>query len=127
MNTTEETKQCVLVVDDDWLNQELMEGILTTFDFDILQAHDGEQGIKLAEKEQPDLILLDVRLPGMDGFTICRELKQKSETKHIPIVMITGQERDERERIRAKNAGADDFISRMMLPNELIERLRAAL
>jgi putative two-component system response regulator len=109
----------ILVVDDEWLNRELMEGLLTTVGYRVIQANNGERAIQVVGAHQPDLVLLDVRIPGHSGYEICRQIKQISG---IPVVMVTGMEGDE-ERRMALMAGADDFLSRLMLPEQFLKRI----
>jgi two-component system cell cycle response regulator len=79
--------------------------------FDAIEAEDGEQALEVARHEQPDLILLDVLMPGIDGFETCRRLKEARETQHIPVVMLTALD-DRTDRLRGLDAGADDFLSK---------------
>ena len=121
---TTENMQRILVVDDDWLNHELMESILTLYGFAVIQAHNGEQALEIAKRDLPDLILLDVRMPGMDGLEICKRLRAEATTNKIPIIMLTGQERNSQEKSTAINAGANAFISRMLMPDEIVAQIR---
>jgi two-component system cell cycle response regulator len=84
---------------------------LTASYFDVIEADSGERAIELAESEQPDLILLDVMMPGIDGFETCRRLKAARATLHIPIVMLTALD-NQADRLRGLDAGADDFLSK---------------
>ena len=76
----------------------------------IFTANSGEYGLNLAQKEQPDTILLDINMPGIDGFEVCRRLKTIEETKHIPIILITGMEKDAKKRAKGIDLGADAFL-----------------
>ena len=116
----------MLVVDDDWLNQELMEGILSTVGYPTLQAQNAEKAITLAQNEQPDLIILDVRLPKVNGFEICTLLKGDPNTAHIPIIMITGHKTDSDE-IKAQRARADLFIERTVNTDKLLDHIHKVL
>ena len=116
----------VLVVDDDWLNQDLLEGILSTVGYPTLQAQNAEKAIMLAQNEHPDLIILDVRLPKVNGFEICIQLKSNPKTAHIPIIMITGHKTDEDE-IKAQDARADLFIERTVNTDKLLDYIHNIL
>jgi len=124
---TTENMQHILVVDDDWLNHELMESILTLYGFGVIQAHNGEQALEIAKRDLPDLIMLDVRMPGMDGLEICKRLRAEPTTKSIPIIMLTGQERNNQEKSQALSMGANAFISRMLMPDEIVAQIRALI
>lgn len=101
----------ILVVDDVATNRMIARAKLTASYFDVIEADCGEQAIELAVKEQPDLILLDVLMPGIDGFETCRLLKAARTTLHIPVVMLTALDNRD-DRLRGLDAGADDFLSK---------------
>jgi len=88
----------------------------------IMEATDGEQALEMARREQPDLLLLDIRMPKWDGFQVCRALKQDPLTAHIKVVMLTAmaQEQDKR---RGKEAGADDYITKPFSPTQLLDKV----
>ncbi len=114
----------VLVVDDLEPNVKLLEAKLRAEYFDVLGAMSGEEAIKIAEAEQPDIILLDVMMPGMDGFEACRRLKASSETMHIPIVMVTALDQ-QADRVAGLEAGADDFLTKPVEDVALFARVRS--
>ena len=97
----------VLIVDDIEANVKLLEAKLTSEYFDILTACDGESALEVARTQSPDLILLDVMMPGMDGIEVCRALRADKSTAHIPVVMLTALS-DVEDRVRGLEAGADD-------------------
>jgi two-component system cell cycle response regulator len=101
----------ILVVDDVATNRMIARAKLTASYFDVIEADCGERAIELAESEQPDLILLDVMMPGIDGFETCQRLKAARATLHIPIVMLTALD-NQADRLRGLDAGADDFLSK---------------
>ena len=101
----------ILVVDDVAANRLIARAKLTASYYDVIEAESGEQAIELAEREQPDLILLDVLMPGIDGFETCRRLKSGRTTMHIPVVMLTALDQ-QADRLRGLDAGADDFLSK---------------
>ncbi len=117
------TQPTILVVDDEWLNRELIEGLLSVFDYRVLLANSGDAALKLLTRETPNLIVMDVRMPEMDGYTLCQKVKSNPQTAHLPVIMITALELNDEERQKIANAGADDVVSRMTLTKELIEKI----
>lgn len=114
----------VLVVDDVEANVRLLEAKLTIEYFDVLTCQDGQSALAIAAESQPDLILLDVMMPGMDGFETCRRLKAQAETRHIPVVLVTALDGRE-DRIRGLEAGADDFLTKPIDDVILFARVRS--
>ena len=116
----------ILVVDDIETNRRLLEARLTAEYFDVLMAPDGPTCLDLARDQKPDVILLDIMMPGMDGFETCRRLKADPETRHIPVVMVTAL--DQRaDRIRGLEAGADEFLTKPVDDVALFARVRSLL
>jgi two-component system cell cycle response regulator len=101
----------ILVVDDVEPNVRLLEAKLTLEYYEVLTAHDGLSALQVANAERPDIILLDVMMPGMDGFETCRRLKADPVTRHIPVVLVTALDGRE-DKIRGLEAGADDFVTK---------------
>lgn len=114
----------ILVVDDVPANIRLLEAKLTFEYYDVLSAPDGPTALQIAARDAPDIILLDVMMPGMDGFEVCRRLKANVDTRHIPIIMVTALDGRE-ERIRGLDAGADDFITKPIDDVILMARVRS--
>ena len=114
----------ILVVDDVEPNVRLLEAKLTLEYYDVVTAHDGMTALAQAANTQPDIILLDVMMPGMDGFETCRRLKADAATRHIPIVLVTALDGRE-DRIRGLEAGADDFITKPLDDLILFARVRS--
>lgn len=114
----------ILVVDDVDVNVRLLEAKLTLEYYDVLTCNDGSTALALAAEAQPDLVLLDVMMPGMDGFETCRRLKAQVETRHIPVVLVTALDGRE-DRIRGLEAGADDFLTKPIDDVVLFARVRS--
>ncbi|WP_300542451.1 PleD family two-component system response regulator [Maricaulis sp.] len=116
----------ILVVDDQAANVRLLEARLQAEYFDVCTAADGFEAIEVARTEQPDLILLDVMMPGMDGYETCSRLKADRNTRHIPVVMVTALDQRE-DRIRGLEAGADEFLTKPIDDVALFARVRSLL
>jgi two-component system alkaline phosphatase synthesis response regulator PhoP len=115
--------QTILVVDDEARIVKLVRDYLERAGFHVLSAHDGETALTLARVEQPDLIVLDLMLPGVDGLDVCRRLRQESG---VPIIMLTARV-EEADRIVGLELGADDYVTKPFSPGELVARVRATL
>jgi two-component system, OmpR family, KDP operon response regulator KdpE len=113
----------ILVVDDDLAIIKFLRANLQAEGYEILVAIDGEQALQTIEKELPDLVILDITLPGLDGFEICHRLRQWSQ---IPIIMLTARGEAE-DKVRCLDLGADDYITKPFAANELLARVRAVL
>ena len=119
-------KPLVLIVEDEVAIQKLLAYNLTAAGFDIAQAHDGEEALTLVEERLPDLILLDWMLPQLSGIELCRRLRRRPATQHVPIIILTARG-EEPDRLRGLETGADDFITKPFSPAELVARIRAVL
>lgn len=114
----------VLVVDDILPNIRLLEARLMAEYFDVLQATSGLEALRICAAGHCDIVLLDVMMPGMDGFEVCRRLKSNPETAHIPVVMVTALDQPA-DRVRGLDAGADDFLTKPVNEVALIARVRS--
>jgi len=114
----------VLVVDDILPNVKLLEAKLASEYYDVLTATSGPEALEKVKADSPDIILLDVMMPGMDGFEVCREIKSDPAHAHIPVVMVTALT-DATDRVRGLEAGADDFLSKPLNDTALMARVRS--
>lgn len=114
----------VLVVDDIPANVKLLEARLLAEYFDVVTAEDGFKTLAICDEEQVDIILLDIMMPGMDGFEVCERLKANPKTAHIPVVMVTALDQPS-DRVRGLKAGADDFLTKPVNDLQLIARVKS--
>src|SRR5246127_4809562 len=116
----------VLVVDDVPANADVVLNHLTAAGFRVLYAGSGARALKQLEHSIPDLILLDIKMPGLDGIETCRLIKQRSEWRNVPIIFITGAD-ELSQKLAAFEAGAVDFVTKPILPEEVEARVRTHL
>jgi two-component system phosphate regulon response regulator PhoB len=116
----------VLLADDDPALRRLIGATLGSDDFELLQAIDGEEALGMAQREHPALVLLDVNMPQLDGFEVCRRLKADPSTADIKVVMLTARGADV-DRLQARKLGADDYFSKPFSPVQLLNRVYALL
>ena len=124
--TSETGKKNILIVDDSSFEQRMLTELLSDEPYRFSVAYNGYQGYQLALATRPDLILLDVRMPEMDGYTACRLLKANPETEHIPVIFLSGADAAD-ERVRGLQVGGVDFISKPFTPAELAARIHVHL
>jgi two-component system alkaline phosphatase synthesis response regulator PhoP len=115
--------QTILIVDDEVRIVKLVRDYLVRAGFDVLEARDGAEALALARAEKPDLIVLDLMLPAVDGLDVCRRLRRQSG---VPIIMLTARV-EEADRIVGLELGADDYVTKPFSPRELVARVRATL
>jgi two-component system alkaline phosphatase synthesis response regulator PhoP len=116
----------ILIIEDDRDIVGMLRYNLQKEGYEILVALDGEDGIDLAKKQKPNLIILDIMLPVVDGFEVCRVLKKDNAAAHIPIVILSAKSQ-ETDKVVGLELGADDYITKPFSPRELIARIRAVL
>lgn len=116
----------ILVVDDIPANVKLLEARLLAEYFEVLTAADGMTALSICDQTPVDLILLDIMMPGIDGFEVCERLKQNPRTAHIPVVMVTALDQPA-DRVRGLKAGADDFLTKPVNDLQLMSRVKSLI
>ncbi|HZW25930.1 MAG TPA: response regulator [Gallionella sp.] len=116
----------ILVVDDSQPNVKLLRLILTAAGYRVIGAYSGPEALEMLHRERPDAMLLDVRMPGMSGYEVCRKVREDPEFSDLPVIMVTALSMAE-QRIAGIEAGATDFISKPFNKKELLARVRASL
>jgi two-component system KDP operon response regulator KdpE len=114
----------ILVIDDDPAFARLVEHVLTQKGYEVLNASRGEDGLRLLFAHRPDMVLLDLVMPGMDGWQTCSRIREISD---IPIIMLTAQEKAEEDIVRGLDCGADDYLMKSVGSRELVARVRAVM
>ena len=117
----------ILVVEDDAMMQNLMKSLLRIEGFEVVISGSGREGLEAAAKEKPDLIILDVNLPDINGLDVCRSLKSDPVTRHMPVIMLTGEAREVGQRVTGLEVGAEDYILKPFESKALIARIRALI
>ncbi|MFC1496142.1 response regulator [Candidatus Margulisiibacteriota bacterium] len=116
----------ILVIDDEKEAVELVADRLRFWKYEVLESYSGQDALQKIAENKPDLILLDIRMPGMDGFEVCKRLKKDDNNKNIPVIMFTAQ--SERECIaKATECGAQDYLAKPYEPDVLLRKIRMAL
>jgi diguanylate cyclase (GGDEF)-like protein len=116
----------ILIVDDDPDIRDVLKLTLSEENYEILEACDGEEALKIIHENQPDLILLDYKIPKVDGREVCRRIKKDLLLRHLPIIMVTGKG-DINDKVCGIDAGADDYVVKPFEPKELMARIRMIL
>lgn len=116
----------ILIIDDESNIVELIKYNLEMNGYKVLYAYDGNEGLNIAREQKPDLILLDIMLPKMDGFDVCKEIKKDKDIEHIPVIMLTAKG-EEFDKILGLELGADDYITKPFSVRELLARIKAVM
>ena len=126
MSDESQSRPCVLVVDDNEQNRALARATLEQEDYEVVLAKNGEEGLRAFGERAPDCVLLDVRMPGMDGFETCRRMRSLPRGMDVPIIFLTAS-RDVDTFDRAQACGADDFVTKPVQPTEMVLRVQASM
>ena len=116
----------ILVIEDQEDNRQILRDLLTSADFEVIEAVDGEAGLAAAAAHRPDLILMDIQLPGLDGYEATRRLKADAALTAIPVIAITAYELSEAEN-KARAAGCDAYMPKPISPRQLLAKVREYL
>lgn len=123
---TDANKRSVLVIEDDSAIAEVLEYNLEREGYDVERSSDGRDGLRVARSTTPDLVILDLMLPGIDGIEICRELRADKTTRHVPILMLTAKS-EETDQIIGFSVGADDYVTKPFSVKVLMQRVRVLM
>ncbi len=116
----------ILIVEDQEDNRKILRDLLTSAGFTLVEATTGEEGVRLAESEHPDLILMDIQLPGMDGYEATRQIKANSALQPIPIIAVTSYALSGDD-VKARQAGCDGYVTKPFSPRALLAKVREYL
>lgn len=116
----------VLVVDDEVYILHILDFILGAENYDVVTATNGEQALQKVRDEKPDLVVLDIMMPKLDGYETCRRIKSDPKTKLIPVILLTAKGREVDQKL-GREVGASDYITKPFSPSKLIERVQAVL
>lgn len=128
LNETEArvARELILVVDDERDILELISFNLEKEGYEVKGVRSGEEALAIAQQDRPSAIILDLMLPGLDGLSVCKRLRQDERTRHVPVIMLTAKSEDS-DVVRGLELGADDYVTKPFSPRVLVARLRAAL
>jgi two-component system cell cycle response regulator DivK len=116
----------ILVVEDQEDNRRIMRDLLTSVSYEVIEAVTGEEGVAAAETHRPDLILMDIQLPGLDGYEATRQIKANPDLEHIPIIVVTSYALSGDD-VKAFKAGCNAYVSKPFSPRELLAKIREYL
>jgi len=116
----------ILVVEDQEDNRRIMRDLLASAGYEVIEAVTGEEGVAAAETHRPDMILMDIQLPGLDGYEATRRIKANPDLQHIPIIVVTSYALSGDD-VKAYEAGCDDYVSKPFSPRELLAKIREYL
>lgn len=112
----------ILLVEDNADNRDIYRTVLEHFGYDVVEAHDGEVGIRLARERRPDLILMDISIPKVDGWEATRRIKSDASTRSIPVIALTAHALEE-DRERAREAGCDGYLAKPVEPRRVVQEV----
>ena len=115
-------KAKILVVDDNEKNVELLEAILQAAEFEVLKAYDGKQAMEMVSKQRPDLLLLDIMMPQLDGFQVCEMLRKDPQNAGLPVIMVTAKDK-ESDIVGSLERGADDYVVKPIDKKSLLGKI----
>ena len=121
-----ESTPLILVVDDDWMNRDLLQTHLQVAGYNVMTANSGEKALEIVGRQMPDLVLLDVRMHGMNGYEVCARLKGNEATRHIPVIIVTALDKDD-DYQKAVEVGVDDFLPKPFNSILMLTRIRSLL
>ncbi|MCP4400664.1 MAG: response regulator [bacterium] len=127
MATTQEEKVKILVVDDYAENVELLEELLAADGYEVSTASDGDEALQRVKETHPDLILLDIMMPKMDGYQVCEALRAKDDTKEIPIIFVTAKTEVKDWTHAIFNVGVNSYITKPINPKKLLDKVKSVL
>jgi two-component system cell cycle response regulator DivK len=116
----------ILIIEDQEDNRTILRDLLSTVGYALIEAVDGHEGVKLARSERPDLILMDIQLPGLDGYEATRQIRATEELKSVPIIAVTSYALSGDE-VKARAAGCDGYVTKPFSPRELLAKVREYL
>jgi two-component system cell cycle response regulator DivK len=116
----------ILVVEDQEDNRRIMRDLLTSVGYEVIEAVTGEDGVAMADSQRPDLILMDIQLPRLDGYEATRQIKANPDLEHIPIIVVTSYALSGDD-VKAFEAGCDAYVSKPFSPRELLAKIREYL
>jgi two-component system cell cycle response regulator DivK len=116
----------ILVIEDQEDNRRIMRDLFTSADYEVIEAITGEEGVTSAEAHRPDLILMDIQLPGLDGYEATRRIKSNPDLSQIPIIVVTSYALSGDD-VKAFEAGCDDYVAKPFSPRELLAKVRKYL
>jgi two-component system phosphate regulon response regulator PhoB len=117
----------ILIVEDDVTMQKVLRDSLKPEGFEVLVCSDGETALKRAFEDKPDLMVFEMNLPGMTGLEVCRKIKATAATRHIPVLILTGEAKEVSLRVQALDSGADDYLFKPLSGKALLARVRSIL
>ncbi len=119
-------KHRILVVEDEEDNRKILRDLLVNSGYEVLEALTGDEGVEIARQQRPDLILMDIRLPGFDGFEVTRRIKSMKRLRHIPVIAVTSHAMSD-DNAKALEAGCDAYFSKPVSPRTLLAKIREYL